>query len=54
MKWQQAKAVETPLLLVVLTATSLKVLRLAGDQSSSVSTATRGIKIPPALSTTSS
>ena len=46
MKWQQAKAVEAPLLLVVLTAISLKVLKLAGDQSPpSVSTA-RGIKIP--------
>ena len=45
MKWQQAKAVEAPLLLVVLTATSLKVLELAGDQSLSVFIA-RGIKIP--------
>ena len=45
MKWQQSKVVEAPLLLVVLTAISLKVLKLAGDQSPSVSTA-RGIKIP--------
>ena len=53
MKWQQAKAMEAPLLLVVLTAISLKVLKLAGDQSPSVSTA-RGIKIPPAPNTASS
>ena len=43
-KWWQAKAVEPPLLLVVLTAISLKILKLAGDQSCSVST----IQNPPA------
>ena len=47
MKWRQAKAVEAPLLLLVLTPMSLKVFKLAGDQSPSVSTA-KGMKIPPA------
>ena len=49
-KGREAKAVEAPLLLVVLTAISLKIFKLAGDQCFRVSTA-KGIKIPPALAT---
>ena len=49
-KWQKARAVVVPLLLVVCKAMTLKIAKLLGDQRPKDST-TKGTKIPPAVRT---